>query len=94
MKSVYRVASFQALQKTGFVGGIPSSRQAPRSPAIRRTAVWPSLDAEKIRLATIYAEAGPLRGRPRASPDLTTMMARNGGNNEGWTSHDQRGSTG
>lgn len=31
---------------------------------------WPSLDAEKIRLAAIYAEANPLRGRPRFSGDL------------------------
>lgn len=36
----------------------------------RILAAWPSLDAEKIRLATIYAEANPLRGRPRASVDL------------------------
>jgi len=36
----------------------------------RILAAWPSLDAEKIRLATIYAEANPLRGRPRASADL------------------------
>lgn len=26
---------------------------------------YPSLDAEKVRLAAIYAEANPLRGRPR-----------------------------
>lgn len=31
---------------------------------------WPSLDAEKIRLASIYAEANPLRGRPRVFGDL------------------------
>ncbi|MBB6305569.1 uncharacterized protein (DUF433 family) [Rhizobium leucaenae] len=31
---------------------------------------WPSLDREKIRLATIYAEANPLRGRPRVLGDL------------------------
>jgi uncharacterized protein (DUF433 family) len=31
---------------------------------------WPSLDAEKVRLAAIYAEANPLRGRPRVSSDL------------------------
>ncbi|TCN17991.1 uncharacterized protein (DUF433 family) [Sinorhizobium americanum] len=31
---------------------------------------WPSLDAEKIRLASIYAEANPLRGRPRVFSDL------------------------
>lgn len=33
-------------------------------------AAWPSLDAERIRLATIYAEANPLRGRPRTATDL------------------------
>ncbi len=32
--------------------------------------IWPSLDAEKIRLAAIYAEANPLRGRPRVSSDI------------------------
>jgi uncharacterized protein (DUF433 family) len=31
---------------------------------------WPSLDAEKIKLASIYAEANPLRGRPRVSGDI------------------------
>lgn len=31
---------------------------------------WPSLNAEKVRLATIYAEAYPPRGRPRVSGDL------------------------
>jgi uncharacterized protein (DUF433 family) len=31
---------------------------------------WPSLDIEKIRLASIYAEANPLRGRPRVAGDL------------------------
>ncbi len=31
---------------------------------------WPNLDAEKIRLASIYAEANPLRGRPRVSGDI------------------------
>nr|WP_200997115.1 DUF433 domain-containing protein [Rhizobium rhizogenes] len=31
---------------------------------------WPSLDVEKIRLASIYAEANPLRGRPRVFGDL------------------------
>lgn len=36
----------------------------------RVLAAWPSLDAEKVRLAAIYAEANPLRGRPRASAGL------------------------
>lgn len=36
----------------------------------RILAAWPSLDAEKVRLAAIYAEANPLRGRPRVSADL------------------------
>lgn len=31
---------------------------------------WPGLDAEKVRLAAIYAEANPLRGRSRFSGDL------------------------
>jgi len=31
---------------------------------------WPSLDAEHIRLAAIYAQANPLRGRPRVSGNL------------------------
>ncbi|AGB73730.1 MULTISPECIES: DUF433 domain-containing protein [Rhizobium] len=31
---------------------------------------WPGLDREKIRLATIYAEANPLRGRPRVLGEL------------------------
>lgn len=31
---------------------------------------WPSLDTEKIRLASIYVEANPLRGRPRVVGDL------------------------
>jgi uncharacterized protein (DUF433 family) len=31
---------------------------------------WPSLDAEKVRLAAIYTEANPLRGRPRVSGSL------------------------
>ncbi|MGV2981207.1 DUF433 domain-containing protein [Camelimonas sp. ID_303_24] len=36
----------------------------------RILAAWPSIDAEKVRLAAIYAEANPLRGRPRFSADL------------------------
>jgi len=32
---------------------------------------WPRLDAEKIRLTSIYAEANPLRGRPRVFGDLS-----------------------
>lgn len=39
-------------------------------PTERILAAWPSLDAEKVRLAAIYAEANPLRGRPRVSADL------------------------
>lgn len=31
---------------------------------------WPSLNAEKVRLAALHAEANPLRGRPRTSTDL------------------------
>lgn len=44
----------------------------------RLLAAWPSLDAEKVRLAAIYAEANPLRGRPRASagiPEGSVILA-------------------
>jgi uncharacterized protein (DUF433 family) len=36
----------------------------------RIIAAYPSLDANKIELATIYAEANPARGRPRTSVEL------------------------
>jgi uncharacterized protein (DUF433 family) len=39
-------------------------------PAGRIRAAYPSLDADKIELAAIYAEANPLRGRPRQNPEL------------------------
>ena len=39
-------------------------------PIDRILAAYPTLDAEKIELATIYAEANPARGRPRASDEL------------------------
>lgn len=39
-------------------------------PTKRILAAYPALDAEKIELTAIYAEANPLRGRPRASSDL------------------------
>lgn len=39
-------------------------------PTHRILAAYPSLDADKIELATIYAEANPARGRPRASAEL------------------------
>ncbi|WP_454685497.1 DUF433 domain-containing protein [Ancylobacter moscoviensis] len=39
-------------------------------PLDRILTAYPSLDAGKVRLATIYAEANPLRGRPRASASL------------------------
>jgi uncharacterized protein (DUF433 family) len=48
---------------------VAASVAAGRSAQCILTA-WPSLDAEKVRLAAIYAEANPLRGRPRASVDL------------------------
>ncbi len=38
-------------------------------PADRILAAYPSLDADKIELAAIYAEANPARGRPRASDE-------------------------
>jgi uncharacterized protein (DUF433 family) len=39
-------------------------------PAERILAAYPSLDADKIELAAIYAEANPARGRPRKSDEL------------------------
>lgn len=39
-------------------------------PIERVLEAWPSLDTKKVRLAAIYAEANPLRGRPRVSGDL------------------------
>ncbi len=32
---------------------------------------YPALDAEKVELAALYAEANPLRGRPRLRPELS-----------------------
>ena len=39
-------------------------------PIERILAAYPSLDAEKIELAGVYAEANPPRGRPRAGSEL------------------------
>jgi len=39
-------------------------------PTDRILAAYPSLDAEKIELAAIYAEANPTRGRPRTSDEF------------------------
>ena len=39
-------------------------------PTDRILAAYPSLDADKIELATIYAEANPPRGRPRSGDGL------------------------
>jgi len=39
-------------------------------PVDRILAAYPSLDTDKVELAAIYAEANPVRGRPRASEDL------------------------
>lgn len=39
-------------------------------PIERILEAYPSIDGEKVRLASIYAEANPLRGRPRATGDL------------------------
>jgi uncharacterized protein (DUF433 family) len=47
-----------------------SAAVAAGRPIQRILDAWPSLDAEKVRLAAIYAEANPLRGRPRVSGDL------------------------
>jgi hypothetical protein len=44
----------------------------------RILAAYPSLDADKIALAAIYAEANPARGRPRtpdAFPRGTVIVA-------------------
>ncbi len=40
-------------------------------PTDRILAAYPSLDADKIELAAIYAEANPARGRPRATDELS-----------------------
>ncbi len=47
-----------------------SATVAAGRPIERILDAWPSLDAEKVRLAAIYAEANPLRGRPRVSGDF------------------------
>ena len=39
-------------------------------PTDRILAAYPGLDAEKLALATLYAEANPLRGRPRKNAEL------------------------
>jgi uncharacterized protein (DUF433 family) len=39
-------------------------------PIDRILAAYPSLDADKIELAAIYAEANPARGRPRTSDEF------------------------
>jgi uncharacterized protein (DUF433 family) len=39
-------------------------------PIDRILAAYPTLDSEKIDLATIYAEANPTRGRPRSNDEL------------------------
>lgn len=39
-------------------------------PVARIIAAWPGLDADKVALAALYAEANPARGRPRALPAL------------------------
>lgn len=39
-------------------------------PDARLLEAYPALDAEKIELATIYAEANPMRGRPPAADEL------------------------
>ncbi|WP_315836545.1 DUF433 domain-containing protein [Bradyrhizobium prioriisuperbiae] len=39
-------------------------------PMKRILAAYPSLDANKVELAGIYAEANPARGRPKASDEL------------------------
>jgi uncharacterized protein (DUF433 family) len=41
-------------------------------PIDRILTAYPSLDADKIELAAIYAEANPARGRPRSGAELPT----------------------
>jgi len=43
---------------------------AAAMPVDRILAAYPSLDADKVRLSAIYAEAHPLRGRPRQGAEL------------------------
>jgi uncharacterized protein (DUF433 family) len=45
-------------------------------PTDRILGAYPSLDADKIELATIYAEANPARGRPRTSDELPRGAVR------------------
>jgi uncharacterized protein (DUF433 family) len=51
------------------VHDVAASRAAGHS-IERILEAYPSLDPEKIRLAAIYAEANPLRGRPRVAGTL------------------------
>ena len=39
-------------------------------PIDRILAAYPSLDADKVELAGLYAEANPPRGRPRQGPEV------------------------
>ncbi len=39
-------------------------------PVERILAAYPALDAEKIELAALYAEANPARGRPRTNDEF------------------------
>jgi uncharacterized protein (DUF433 family) len=43
-------------------------------PTRRILAAYPSLDADKVELAAIYAEANPARGRPRLGDDLPRVL--------------------
>ena len=79
-----RLAAARALVATdpGVLGGTPVIRGtrvpvhdvaalvAADVPTDRILAAYPALDAEKIELATIYAEANPARGRPRSNDEL------------------------
>jgi uncharacterized protein (DUF433 family) len=70
------VASPKVLGGTPVIGGtrIPvydvAASVAAGIPAGRILAAYPSLDADKIELAAIYAQANPPRGRPRQSREL------------------------
>lgn len=49
-----------------------SASVAADIPIDRILAAYPSLDADSIELATLYAEANPPRGRPRTSAEIPT----------------------
>jgi uncharacterized protein (DUF433 family) len=79
-----RLTAARALVTTdpGVLGGTPvilgtripvhdvAASVAAGLPIDRILTAYPTLDAEKIELATIYGEANPARGRPRSNDEL------------------------